>query len=121
MPATTQPHTPGDMILGGFPVRTRTVTVVSGAGELARGAVIGQITASGKYKLALDASGDGSETPRLILAEAVDATSGDVTALAYCTGVFDAAKLTFGAGVTAAEFEAACDAADRSIFIETLA
>lgn len=121
MPVSTGSYTPGDMYLGNYPLATRRVTVVSGAGELTRGTVIGQITSGLKYKTALGASGDGSEVPRLILAEAVDASSGDVSALAYCSGDFDQSKLIFGAGVDAADFEAACDAADRPIFIKTLA
>jgi hypothetical protein len=109
------------MYLGSYPLATRQVTVVSGAGALERGTVIGQITSGLKYKTALSASEDGSETPRLILAADIDATSGDVETLAYCSGDFDQAKLIFGTGITAAAFEAACDAADRPIFIKTLA
>tara|TARA_Y100000815_G_scaffold169233_2_gene153604 strand:+ start:21489 stop:21854 length:366 start_codon:yes stop_codon:yes gene_type:complete len=121
MPVSTETYTPGDSYLGSYPLATRRVTIVSGAGVLARNTVIGQITSGGKYKTALGASSDGSEDPRLILAEDVDASSGDVSALAYASGDFDASKLIFGAGVTAADFEAACDAADRPIFIKSLA
>lgn len=121
MPVSTGSYTPGDMYLGNYPLAVRAVTIVSGAGVLIRGTVIGQITSGLKYKTALSASSDGSEDPRLILAEDVDATSGDVAAKAYCSGDFDQSKLTFGTGITAAAFEAACDAADRPIFIKTLA
>lgn len=121
MPVNTDSYVPGDMYLGSYPLAVRTVTVVSGAGVLARGTVLGQITSGGKYKTALGASSDGSEDPRLILGEDVDASSGDVSAKAYCSGDFDQSKLIFGAGVTAADFEAACDAADRPIFIKPLA
>jgi len=120
MPASTETYTPGDMYLGSYPLAVRGVTIVSGAGVLARGTVIGKITTGGKYKTALAASGDGSETPRLILGEDVDASVADVAAKAYCSGDFDASKLTFGAGITAAAFEAALDAADRPIFVKTL-
>ena len=121
MPVSTDSYVPGAAYLGSYPLAVRTITVVSGAGALAANTVLGQITTGLKYKTALSASEDGSEVPRLILAGAVDATSGDKTALAYCSGDFDAAKLVFGTGITAAAFEAACDAADRPIFIKTLA
>lgn len=79
----------------------RKVTILSGA-TLARGALLGKITASGKYILSLSAAEDGSETPDLILAEAVDASGGDKTALAYARGDFNALALTLGTGHTVA-------------------
>lgn len=121
MPAYTETFTPGDMYLGSYPLGLRTVTVVSGAGVLARGTVLGQITSGLKYKTALSASSDGSQTPRVILAEAVDASAADVSAKVAVSGDFDSSKLTFGAGITAAAAEAAFDAANRPIFLKTLA
>ena len=79
----------------------RKVTVLAGQ-VLARGAVLGLITASGKYKLSASAAADGSQTPDLILAEAVDATSADTTVLAYERGDFNSNALTLGAGHTVA-------------------
>jgi len=119
MPAFSESYVPGDMYLGSYPLATRTVTVVSGAGVLVRGAVLGRITSGGKYTTALSASSNGSQTPRYILAEPVDATSADKTALVYCSGDFDASKLTFGTGITAASFEAAVEAAGLPLFIKT--
>ena len=40
----------------------RKVTIISGQ-NLVRGAVLGKITASGKYNLSLSAAADGSQTP----------------------------------------------------------
>ena len=117
MPVTTETVTYDDMIIGTFPVMTRKVTINSGAGELKRGVVLGQISTGGKYTTALDASSDGSETPKYILAENVDATSADVVADVYVTGEFNASKLTFGTGVTAADFEAANLDAERNLFV----
>lgn len=119
MPVSTGSYTPGDMLLGGFPVLTRTVTIVSGAGVLARGTVLGKITTGGKYKTSLTASGDGSETPKRILAEAVDASSGDVVAEVYETGIFDASKLTIGTGHDADSVNAAFELADISMKLVT--
>jgi Bacteriophage lambda head decoration protein D len=77
------------------------VTLISGQ-NLLRGAVIGKITASGKYTLSAAAAGDGSQTPDFILAEDCDATSGDKQALAYNGGHFIAEKVILGAGHTIA-------------------
>jgi hypothetical protein len=79
----------------------RKIIVISGQ-NLSRGAVVGKITASGKYTLSLSASSDGSQTPDLILAEDANATSADVSALAYARGDFTIQALTIGTGHTAA-------------------
>lgn len=93
-------------LFAGKEPRSRNVTIISGQ-TLLRGAVLGRITASDKYKLSLSASGDGSETPALILAVDVDASGGDTVAPAYFEGDFAAEKLTIGTGHTAASVEAA--------------
>ena len=79
----------------------RKVIVLTGQ-VLSRGAVLGTITASGKTILSLAAAADGSQTPDLILAEDVDATDSDVTALAYERGDFNALAVTLGTGHTVA-------------------
>ena len=79
----------------------RKVTVLTGQ-VLSRGAVLGTITASGKAILSLAAAADGSQTPDLLLAEDVDATDSDVTALAYERGDFNALAVTLGTGHTVA-------------------
>lgn len=58
------------------------VTIVSGAGILEAGTVLGKITATGKYTAAPAASTagiEGAETALAILAYGVDATAADVT------------------------------------------
>lgn len=77
----------------------RKVTIISGQ-NLTRGAVLGKITASGKYNLSLSGASDGSQTPDLILAENCDATSADKVALAYARGDFNANALTLGTAHT---------------------
>lgn len=77
------------------------VTIASGQ-SLQRGAVLGKITASGKYVMSTAAASDGSQTPDLILADDVDATAGDVVGGAYSRGDFNANALKLGAGHTAA-------------------
>ena len=105
MPAvfkTEGAYTPDSLLAGNAHLLVaRKVTVLSGQ-VLARGAVLGTITASGKAILSLAAAADGSQTPDLILAEPVDATGGDVPALAYERGDFNSGALTMGAGHTVA-------------------
>lgn len=71
---------------------------------------------SGKYILSLAAATDGSEVPSAILAEDADATSGDVTTVAYLTGEFNIAAITFGTGHTAASVADALR--DKGIFLK---
>ncbi len=79
------------------PIVTNMRTVASGEGELPRGAVMGQVTASGKLRLVNSAHTDGSEKPFTVLAEPVDATAADVPNTAtYDTGEYNIAALTFG-------------------------
>ena len=80
----------------------RTITIATGQGVLPRGAVLGKITASGKYALALAAANDGSQVPDLVLAESVDATAADAPGLGYERGDFTAGALTLGTGHTVA-------------------
>lgn len=78
---------------------SKKVTIPSGD-VLTRGAVLGKITADGNYTLSLSAAGDGSEVPDAVLAEDVDASGGDVGAMAYFRGDFVASELTIGTGHT---------------------
>ena len=57
------------------------VTVVSGAGVLHPGTVVGKITASGKVDYAKDGESNGLENPIGVLAFSVDATSADAEAV----------------------------------------
>lgn len=57
---------------------------------------------SGKYKTSLAAGTDGSQTPRAILAHDVTVGASDVEVMAYFTGHYRSAALTFGTGHTAA-------------------
>lgn len=108
-------YSPDLLIAGDFPRVTDTVTIASGQ-NLVRGSVLGQITASGKYVLALSASADGSQTPVAILADDVNATAGDTLGGIFLTGEFDANAVTLGAGITAAAAKAALRAV--SIFLK---
>jgi hypothetical protein len=77
------------------------ITLISGQ-NLLRGAVLGQITASGKYTLSASAAVDGSQTPNAILADDCNASTGDANCGAYVMGEFNTNALTFGTGQTIA-------------------
>lgn len=72
---------------------------------------------TGKYVLSLAAAQDGSQEPCAILAEEADATLADVTTVAYITGEFNSAAMTFGAGHTAASVKDALRS--KGIFLKT--
>lgn len=77
-------------------------TIASGAGVLARGAVLGKITATGKLTLSVVAANDGSQTPYAILAESIDASAADVNAVVYLAATVNSNSLSYGAGHSAA-------------------
>ncbi len=106
--------TPDNLIAGEYPRVERVVTIASGA-NLTKGAVLGKITASGKYKLSASASADGSEVPDAILAETATAASADVQAVVYFAGEFNELALTLGTGHTAASIKAGLR--DKNIYL----
>jgi len=57
------------------------IVVISGAGVVLSGTVLGKITASGKYKPVTVAAVDGSQNAAGILLSRVDATSADAPAV----------------------------------------
>lgn len=80
--------------------------VLASGQNLKRGAILGRITASGKYVLSLSAAGDGSQTPAAVLAVDTDATGGDRNTVAYFRGDFQAQSVILGAGHTVASVKA---------------
>ncbi|HWR07759.1 head decoration protein [Sporomusa sp.] len=96
-----------DGLIGGVQpaLFTKNVIIASGAGNLARGTVLGQITANKKYQTADSASEDGSQVAKAVLAYPVDATNADVVGTVYWSGSFDREKLIFGGADTAAAHE----------------
>lgn len=98
---TTSAYSPDKLIAGNAHLLvSRSVTLISGQ-NLTRGALLGKITASGKYTLSASAAGDGSQTPTAILVEACDASGGDKTCLVFERGDFNQNAMTFGTGHTA--------------------
>lgn len=99
------------------PVVADEVTILSGAGVLSRGTVLGKVTASGKCVAVDNSLANGAQTVYAILAEDVDATSADVVTAAYFTGEFNTTALTFGGDDTAADHKDA--ARGLGIFFKT--
>jgi len=94
-------YTPDSLIAGSTQTVTDSVTIAAGA-YLVRGAVLGKVTADGKYILSDDGASDGSEAPVAILAQDAAAASADVDNVAiYIKGEFDGNALTFGGAHTA--------------------
>ena len=117
MPVLTEPPSMGDVLKYEVnPNYTREVVTLLAGMPYPVGAVLGRITASGKYKLATSGGTDGAQTASAVLLYAVDATLADATGivvvrgpaivsragLAYDATVDDAAKITTKIGQLAA-------------------
>lgn len=108
-------YTPDRLFAGELPRESVKRTLLSGQ-NVVRGAVLGRVTASGKYVLSLSAAVDGSEVPDAIAAEDADATGGDVDVLIYRSGEFNEAALTIGTGHTAASISQGLR--ERGVFLK---
>lgn len=97
---------PDEFITGDYPMKTEPETILSGQNLPAR-SVLGRVTASGKWVLSLSAAVDGSEVPRAILAEAIDASAGDVDGPVFKSGTYNPTLLNYGAGHDADTVKAA--------------
>ncbi len=104
MPVLTNSPTLGDLLkyeLNGNYTR-ETVTLKSGT-DYALGAVLGRITASGKYRLspAAEVGDEGAETALTVLIEPVNATAADAVGVVVARGpaIVSKAALVFDASV----------------------
>jgi len=79
---------------------TSSVTLAGGQGVLKKGAVLGKVTADGKYKLVDKNAADGSQIASVVLAEDVDTSTGDQPAVVYTQGIFNYDVLYVAAGDT---------------------
>ena len=97
-----QPATMGDVLKYEVnPNFTReTVTLLAGTAYPV-GAVLGRITASGKYKLSTSGGSDGAQTAAAVLLYAVDATGADAIGVVVARGpvIVSKAALVFDATV----------------------
>lgn len=99
-------YTPDQLSAGDFPI-VKAGGVIAAGQVLAAGAVLGQVTASGEYLLSASAAGDGSQTPTVVLDEAIDTTAGAAPGVLRLTGEVLGSELTLGAGHTLASVKAA--------------
>lgn len=104
---TADAFIPDQLVGGDMKIVTRTRTIVGGA--FLRGTVLGMITASGKYTIALSAAADGSQTPVEILVDDVDASAGDALGGTYVMGEFNERAVILGAGTTLTAARAALE------------
>jgi hypothetical protein len=102
MTVLTQPPSLGDILKYELnPNYTReTVTLLAGTAYPV-GAVLGRITASGKYKLATSGGTDGAQTAAAMLLYSVDASDADGTGLVIARGpaIVSKSALVFDATV----------------------
>lgn len=102
MTVLTQPPTMGDVLKYELnPNFTReTVTLLAGTAYPV-GAVLGRITANGKYKLSTSGGSDGAQTAAAVLLYATDARAGDQDAVAILRGpaIVSKAALVFDATI----------------------
>lgn len=92
------------------------VTVISGAGKLVSGTVLGKITASGKYTPVTVAAEDGSQNAAGILLDPVDASTADVSAVIIARDAIVVQQgLVYGADVNTAPERLAVQNALRAL------
>ena len=102
MPVLTEPPSMGDVLKYEVnPNYTREVVTLLAGMPYPVGAVLGRITASGKYKLATSGGTDGAQTASAVLLYAVDATLADATGIVVARGpaIVSRAALAYGATV----------------------
>lgn len=119
MPSITETTHSGAFLIKEFSrdYNRETVTIASGQ-SLAAGAVVGKVTASGKYAAYDDGAADGTEDAAGILYAAVDASGGDAEGLVVLRGpaVVNKAELVFDSGQDAtAQANAIADLAALNI------
>jgi len=106
----TEAYTPDNLIAGDNPAPATDVGTLITGQNLVRGAVLGRITASGKFTECNNGAVDGSEVVVGILVHDIDATAADKACQVYVGGVFHEDELTWHASFnTQAEKDAAFD------------
>lgn len=110
---------PTSLFAGGDDFHARKITVAAGGGALARGAILGVVTASGKAKPCVATANDGSQVPVAVLAFDVDATAADVECAAYEEGQFVWERMSVDASWSLDALNAALRASGRSLFIRS--
>ena len=105
MPLLLEGRHAGEFVVaeGNGAISRETLTVLAGQ-DLQPGAVLGKVTASGKYKALDPAAVDGSEAAAGLLYAAVDASAADAEGVAIVRlAEVNAAELVWPDGITAGE------------------
>lgn len=92
---SAQTYIPDQLIAGPLQLVTDNALIASGQGVLARGTILGVVTAIGKYIVSKQTATDGSQVPSAVLADVVDATSSDANGGIYLQGEFNGNALIF--------------------------
>ena len=93
------------------------ITIKKGQGILAKGTVLGEVSATKLFAMTDKASADGSEKASVVLAEEVDTNqTEDVKAAAYKSGCFFVSALTFGGASTISDH--ANELRDLNIYVK---
>lgn len=109
-PGVTQDAFMPDQLIGGdMKIVTHAGRTLLAGLYYKRGTVLGRITASGKYTIALAAANDGSQVPCNILVDDVDATLADALGGIYAMGEFNENAVILGTGITLAAVKAALE------------
>lgn len=109
-PGVTQDAFMPDQLIGGdMKIVTHAGRTLLAGLYYKRGTVLGRITASGKYTIALFAANDGSQVPCNILVDDVDATLADALGGIYAMGEFNENAVILGTGITLAAAKAALE------------
>ena len=110
---------PDQLFAGPFQPVSEQITVLSGQGVIARGTVLGKVTASGKYIKCVSTAVDGSQTPSAIAADTIDATSADAPAVVIDERALVSHNgLTWGTSINDATKRAAAIAQLRAVHIK---
>lgn len=91
---STVTNTPTAILASSYGYIVINVTIKSGEGEVAKGTILGIETSSEKYVKYVNGGSGGEEVAKAIIADEVDATSGDQLVAAYIRGAFVVSKLT---------------------------
>ena len=109
MPAITEGNNLGDLLKYEAPnLFSRESIIVAAGANLALGAVLGKVTASGKYVLLAPAATDGSQTAAAVLLGEAAAASADAKGLIIARhGILADHAVVWPAGITAPQKAAA--------------
>lgn len=117
-------YDPTALFAGAWPVRHRPMTFAAGANPagtvLARGTVVGRITASDKYIPCVKTAADGSQVPAGVVAADIDASAADTVGPGYDEGEFAAEKLILDASWTIQTLQAALRQAGSRLYARTV-